>query len=124
MQNGSNVVRQIMAPMVGGAFWMKLLGVVWILSGALQVLSIVGILWAWIPIWLGILLFQAAGAAERASSDEDPAAAAEANAKLRLFFMIQGILMVVALAMLALAIVFGGFAMLAGLAGLQDLANP
>ena len=114
---GTNVIRQVMAPLVNGKFWMKLLGVMMIISGALQVLSIIGILWAWIPIWLGVLLFQSASAAEQASVTEDALMAERATDKLRLFFMIQGILMLVALVLVGLMMLFGGFAMIAALMG-------
>lgn len=110
------MVRDIINPLVDGKFWMKLLGVMMILSGALQVLSIIGILWAWVPIWLGILLFQAAAAAEQAVATEDAAAAVRATDRLRLFFMIQGILMLIALIAIGLMMLFGGFALLAAIA--------
>ena len=118
MDSALNDVRAIVRPLTDGKFWMKLLGVMMIISGALQVLSIIGILWAWVPIWLGVLLFQAAGAAEQASATGDPAAAIRATDKLRLFFMIQGILMLIALVMVGVVFLLGGFAMLAGLAGM------
>ena len=82
MQSNDNL-RAIMAPLVDGKLWMKLLGVMMIISGALQVLTIIGILWAWLPIWLGVLLFQAAGAAEEASASGDLATATRAPAQLR-----------------------------------------
>src|SRR5690554_2723414 len=119
MDSAPNDVRAIMRPLTDGKLWMKLLGVMMIISGALQVLTIVGILWAWLPIWLGVLLFQAAGAAEEASVSGDVAAATRATDKLRLFFMIQGILMLIALVVVGLMFLLGGFAMLAGLSGLS-----
>lgn len=121
MQSANNDVRAIMGPLVDGKLWMKLLGVVMILSGALQALTIIGILWAWVPIWLGVLLFQAAAAAETASASEDVTAAVRATSRLRLFFMIQGILLLIGLLIafitFALVMMLGGFATLAGLAG-------
>jgi len=116
MQTALTDVRAIMRPLTDGKLWLKLLGVMMILSGAVQVLTIVGILWAWLPIWLGVLLFQAAGAAEEASASGDVATATRATDKLRLFFMIQGILMLIALVAMAAMFLLGGFAMLAGLA--------
>ena len=120
MDNTPGDVRATMRPLTDGRFWMKLLGVMMIISGGLQVLSIIGLLWAWVPIWLGVLLFQAAGAAAEASASGDVAAAARATDKLRLFFMIQGILMLIALVIVGLVFLLGGFAMLAGLAGMGN----
>lgn len=118
MDSALNDVRAIVRPLTDGKFWMKLLGVMMIISGGLQVLSIIGILWAWVPIWLGVLLFQSASAAAEASATGDVAAATRATDKLRLFFMIQGILMLIALVIVGLVFLLGGFAMLAGLAGM------
>jgi len=117
MDTSDNAVRAIMGPLTNGKLWMKLLGVMMMISGALQVLSIVGILWAWVPIWLGVLLFQAAGAAEEASATGRLDAAVRATDKLRLFFMIQGILLLIALVLMGAFFVFGGAAMLAAMAG-------
>jgi len=116
MQTALDDVRAIMRPLTDGKLWMKLLGVMMIISGALQVLSIIGILWCWLPIWLGVLLFQSASAAEQAASTGDVALATRATDKLRLFFMIQGILMLIALLAVAAMFALGGFAMLTGLA--------
>lgn len=116
MQTALDDVRAIMRPLTDGKLWMKLLGVMMIISGALQVLTVVGILWCWLPIWLGVLLFQSASAAEQASASGDTALATRATDKLRLFFMIQGILMLIGLLLVAVLFALGGFAMLTGLA--------
>ena len=118
MQTALDDVRAIMRPLTDGKLWMKLLGVMMIISGALQVLSIIGILWCWLPIWLGVLLFQSASAAEQAASTGDVALATRATDKLRLFFMIQGILMLIGLVLVGLMFLLGGAAMFAGLAGM------
>lgn len=117
--NAGNGVREVLGPLVDGKFWIKLLGVLMILSGALQALSIVGILWAWLPIWLGVLLFQATGEAERAVSGDDVAAGRRASDKLRLFFMIQGVLiLIMLLAMVAVMFLGIGGAMLGAMSGM------
>lgn len=117
MPDINNPAATIMAPLVRGSLWIKLLAVMLILGGALQALSIIGILWAWVPIWLGVLLFQAIGAAEQAAATGDADAAVRANDRLRLFFMIQGLLMLVALLLMATALMLGGVAVLGGLLG-------
>ncbi|MGY6519992.1 MAG: DUF5362 family protein [Lysobacteraceae bacterium] len=117
MHAGNSPVQQIMRPLVDGKFWMKLLGVVWIIMGALQALTIIGILWAWIPIWLGVLTFQAASAAEQAMTTDDPVAATRATDKLRVFFLIQGILLLIGLLLIVAVMLMGGLAAIAGLAG-------
>ncbi len=60
MDERGEIVRELSAPLASGRGWIKFLGILSIVSGALGALSIIGILWAWLPIWLGVLLFQAA----------------------------------------------------------------
>lgn len=108
MQTHPSAVEEILGPIVAGKFWMKLLGVLLIISGALQALSIIGILVAWLPIWLGVLLFQAAGAAEQAMISNDTARARYACDRLRLFFMIQGVLILIMLVLVVLSIFMAG----------------
>ena len=59
-------IRGIVEPLYRGKFWMQLLGVVSILYGVLSAITVVGLIVAWIPIWAGVVLMQAAGAASRA----------------------------------------------------------
>src|SRR5690606_18391985 len=82
MQIPDDSVRAIMRPLVTGKLWLKVLAVAMIFTGAIQALTIIGILWAWLPIWLGVLLFQAAGAAELASQSGDVALAERATDRL------------------------------------------
>lgn len=122
MNSGNNAVRNIMAPLVEGKFWMKLLGVLMILSGALQAITIIGILWAWLPIWLGVLLFQSCGEAERAANNEDAEAGRRATDKLRLFFMIQGVLLLIMIVCFALMMFLGvGSAMMGMMSGMHGM---
>ena len=37
--------------------WLKFLGIILIIAGGLYALTLVGIIIAWLPIWLGILIF-------------------------------------------------------------------
>ena len=46
--------------------WVKLMGILNIIGGALSALTIVGIIIAWAPIWMGVLLFQAGSRADEA----------------------------------------------------------
>lgn len=108
MNPNTSAVEHILGPIFEGKFWMKSLGVLMILSGALQALSPVGIFVAWLPIWLGVLLFQAAGAAQNAITSGDLTEARRATDKLRVFFMIQGVLAFVGLVAFGLAILLVG----------------
>ena len=120
MQNEENNVQAIMQPLVNGSLWMKLAAVLMIIAGALQALTIIGILWAWVPIWMGVLLFQAAGAADQAARSGEAGHAVLASDKLRLFFMIQCIVMLVGLVVGLIGFMIGGMAVFTGLAGMTS----
>ena len=88
-------INQLIAPIHENKIWFKILGVISIIYGALLVLSIVGILFAWIPIWLGVLLYQIASKVEIALALEDEDATLEMMQKIGLYFKILGILTVI-----------------------------
>jgi hypothetical protein len=78
--------------------WMKFIGIMTIIGGALNALSIVGILWAWIPIWLGIVLTQAGSRAREYADKGDMASLEGMTGKLKSYFMLSGILIIVSIA--------------------------
>ena len=45
------------APLYEARGWMKFLGIVMVIAGIFTAITIVGIIIAWLPIWLGVLLF-------------------------------------------------------------------
>jgi hypothetical protein len=85
------------------AGWLKLLGIVTLLSGIPAALTIVGLVFAWLPIWLGVLLIQAGGAAQR-ETDYDLLRLIE---KLKTYFIVQGIMLIIAV--IGMIIVFALF---------------
>ncbi|HHQ42227.1 MAG TPA: hypothetical protein ENK20_08045 [Chromatiales bacterium] len=112
MSNDNNVL----APLMEARTWMKVLAVLAIIDGVLMVFSIWGILVAWLPIWLGVVLFQAATALDRAEGG-DGGAAAQAMGKLKTFFTVAGIAAIVFLvvALLGMAGMAGMGLMLGGM---------
>ncbi len=102
MDERSEVVRDVSMPLASGKGWVKFVGIVNIVVGALQAMSIIGILWAWIPIWQGVLLVQCGGAIERAQMAGDESALRMALEKLRVYFVIQGVLLIIGFAFMAL----------------------
>jgi len=56
----TNIVQDLQNSALKMTGWLKFVGIVTIVSGALAALSVIGIVFAWIPIWLGVLLMQAA----------------------------------------------------------------
>lgn len=114
MDDRNQIVRELAAPLASGRGWMKFLGILSIVSGVLGALSIVGIIWAWLPIWLGVLLFQAASGVEQAAISGDSTSFVIAQNRLKLF-VINGVTIIVAFALVVLFLIFGGMALMAGI---------
>lgn len=85
-------IQQLSAPIYQARGWLKLIGVLSIVGGAAQALSIVGIVVAWLPIWLGVLLYQAASSIESAAQSGDRFAFLRSMNNLKMYFVIQGVL--------------------------------
>ena len=85
------LVGQLRATVAGSATWMKLLGVLMIIDGIFMIITIVGILVCWLPIWLGVILFKAAGDAEAAQRGASQMLLGYVQ-KMNRFFLISGIL--------------------------------
>ena len=113
-------VRELIEPVYRGKFWMQLIGVMLILSGVLTALSIIGIIVAWIPIWAGVVLMQAAGASQRAFESADPEAIKYALGRLRIYFTIFGVLLLIYLILMVLGMIFGiGAGLMGGFGHMQ-----
>lgn len=112
-------LRGLIEPLVRGKFWMQLIGIMLIISGVLTALSIIGIIIAWIPIWAGVVLMQAAGASQRAFESGDPEAIKYALGRLRIYFTIFGVLLLIYLILMLLGMIFGIGAGLMGMGGMS-----
>ncbi len=93
----NQVIRSVSSPLAEAAGWMKFLGILSIIGGASQMLSLVGILWGWLPLWMGILLFQSASSVESARLTGDYHALASAMSNLKTYFLINGVLTLLAI---------------------------
>ncbi len=106
-------VSQASRPLYESKGWMKLLGVISIVSGGLSALSIIGIVFAWLPIWLGVLLWKAGNAVEAAHEAGDAAQFLDSQSKLKTYFMITGIVALIGIILSVLVILLFGAAFLA-----------
>lgn len=102
MSEDGTRIAQLAMPLYGAKGWMKFLGVLTIIYGVFAALSIVGLLIAWLPIWIGVLLYQAANATEAAVHAQDAAALTRALEKLRTYFVIMGVLTLLGLILMLL----------------------
>lgn len=104
--------QQVRENILGMKGWLKFLGILMIISGALQALSLVGIVIAWLPIWLGVILTQAGSRAQEYVSSGDTQALVQFTGKLRTYFVVTGVLTIISL---CLAVVGGIIALALGL---------
>jgi len=109
-QSGGNVqlVREVATPLFMAKGWMKLLGVLMIIEGAVMVITIVGIIVCWLPIWVGILLLRSAGSIEEAQLSGDKFQLMEGMRRIKTIFTIYGVLALIGLVAIVVALFLGG----------------
>ncbi len=106
------LVQEISVPIYQSRGWMKLLGVVMIVQGIISIFTIIGILFCWLPIWMGVLLFKAASSVEGAQLVGDKVQLLESLRRIKTYFVINGVLMLIVLVFIAISLVISGGAML------------
>ena len=93
--------------------WLKFIGIVLIVYGAIYAITIVGIIFAWLPVWLGVILLQAASKADSAKVNRNAAELPLIMDKIRLFFVITGVVSIISIAMAIMMLIaifsFGSF---------------
>ena len=105
-------VREMGFPLYQGRGWIKFLGIMSIAQGAMAALTIVGAIVAWLPIWVGILLYQSATTMEKAYALGDKRTFAVAMGKLKTYFLIQGILTLIGIIIAIFAFSLGMLGMI------------
>jgi len=121
--NSNAVVKDVMLPLYNAKFWMKLIGVVMIIYGVLIAITIIGLIIAWLPIWIGVLLFQSAGALEVAYSQGDSDAAVRAMDKLKVYFIINGVLLLIGIIFGIAGVFLGGMGAIMGMQGMGGMGG-
>jgi hypothetical protein len=111
------LIKEVSLPLYLSKGWLKFLGVMSIIWGALSAITVVGLVIAWLPIWQGILLFKAATAAENAQITGDKGQLMLSLQQFKTFFMIMGITIIVSI---GLAVIFGVLFMGAIIAALSS----
>ena len=87
----------------GMAGWMKFMGIMTIIGGCLQVLTIFGIVIAWLPIWMGVVLTKAGSKAGEYADKGDFASLEGMTGQLKTYFIISGIMIFVSFAVAIIA---------------------
>jgi len=103
--------------------WMKFMGIMTIIGGAINALTLVGILWAWLPIWLGVVLTQAGSRAQDYADKGDTASLEAMTGKLKSYFVLSGIVMIVSMAIGVLAGVVWVILLAAGVMSTSSLMD-
>ncbi len=100
-------MKQIITPLYQAKAWMKFLGIMMILTGVGTMFGlinaggvslwegIIGIPIAVLSVWMGVLLFQATSKVEQAYSGEDEAPLVMALEKIKMFFVINSVLVLI-----------------------------
>ena len=101
VQQDNREIQELSMPIYQARGWLKFLGVLSIISGVGAALSIVGIIFAWLPIWLGVLMFQAGSAIDSAGQFGDKFAFLRSLGSLKTYFVLQGILSLVGIILAA-----------------------
>jgi len=102
------IIRELSLPIYQARGWMKLLGVMMVLQGIITALTVVGLIICWLPIWLGVLLFKAAGTIEGAQLSGNRAMMVESLNKIKTYFLINGVLMLVMIGFAAISLLITG----------------
>ena len=99
-------LQHIALPLVRARGWITFLAVVAFINGALNVLSIWGIIIAWLPIWIGVLLVQASNGLSNYELNGEEEDMREALEKIALVFKITAVWFIVTIALVVLVVVF------------------
>jgi len=90
-QQEEMMIRELMQPLKNATGWIKFLGVLLIIYGVVSALTIVGLIIAWLPIWLGVLLLRAAKNTNSAYYQGNKSAVLAALNNVGSFFTVYGV---------------------------------
>lgn len=113
--------QQIVESVKGLKSWLKFLGILSIIGGILYALTLVGIIFAWLPIWLGVILNQAGSKAAEYAERGDNSSLAALLEKLKTYFTITGILVIISFALGIMITILGLILGLLGAASIPDM---
>ena len=113
---------QVRANAKAMAGWAKFIGIMTIIGGCLQVLTIIGIVIAWLPIWMGVILTKAGTKAGEYADRGDVASLEGMTGQLKTYFIISGVMIIVSFAMMVIVMI-ASFALAAAGVALPSLAE-
>jgi hypothetical protein len=84
-------INSLIFPLYQSLFWVRLFAACLIFYGALITVTGIGVLVAWIPIWIGILLLLAAKAISLAYKENDEQAFMQFMSRMKTIFTLLGL---------------------------------
>ena len=92
-ENGSEeqLFARLIYPLQQSRFWIQLFAGCLIFYGALLTVTGLGILVAWLPMWIGVLLFMASKSIQRAYKENDTNALISTITRFKTVFTILGL---------------------------------
>jgi len=117
------IIQQVSTPLYESRGWMKLSGILMIINGVLVALSLVGILIAWIPIWMGVVLYKSATSVEPAQEQGHRFSLIESLSNLKTYFTIMGVLNLLGLIFLLGSICIIAITLISGATWIDSLYN-
>ena len=101
----ANLIKEVSIPIYQARGWMKLLGVLMIIGGVFYALTIIGIIIAWLPIWMGVVLYQAGSSSEQAYFNGDKYSLIKSLSQLKLYFTIMGIMTLIGIVLMVIMVI-------------------
>ncbi len=112
-----------MQPLHDAAGWMIFIGWFNLIFGILYALTIIGLLFAWIPIWIGICLKNAGESLKAGYPANDPRQLFRASSNLATTFKIVGVMCIIYLVLIVLYICAFLLMMVIAIGGAAAAAN-
>jgi hypothetical protein len=104
----NNIIIEVSKPIFDARNWMKFIGILAIISGVTAIFSLVGILICWLPIWMGILLFQSGSRIEKAFEEGSKDDLVDSLLRLKKYFVITGVISLISIAFAFIMVMFAG----------------
>jgi len=105
-QQEEMMIRELMQPLKNATGWIKFLGVLLIIYGVVSALTIVGLIIAWLPIWLGVLLLRAAKNTNSAYYQGNKSAVLAALNNVGSFFTVYGVVALIGILLFVAFFIF------------------
>lgn len=103
-------VQTLLASLIKNSIWLKILGVFFIAYGVILCITIIGAVFGWLLLWLGVLLFSSAKRLDLVEEEGYPEDGIECINKISVFFKISAIL---SLVYVCFFLVFWGYVLIA-----------